>query len=75
VLSEDEVKTLVVEDKWLTTLASDVQAELNRISRALTGRIKELAERYATALPKLTAEVEVLSGKVDAHLKKMGFVW
>ena len=58
-----------------TTLASDVQTELNRISQALTGRIKELAERYATPLPRLSEEVEVLSGKVDAHLKKMGFVW
>ena len=75
VLSEDEVKTLVVEDKWLATLASDVQAELNRISQALTGRIKELAERYATPLPKLTEEVEELSSKVEAHLQKMGFVW
>jgi type I restriction enzyme M protein len=75
VLSEDEVKTLVVKDKWLTTLASDVQAELNRISQALTGRIKQLAERYATPLPKLTAEVEELSSKVEVHLQKMGFVW
>ena len=62
-LSEDEVKTLVVEDKWLTTLASDVQTELNRISQALTGRIKELAERYATPLPKLTEDVEVLAAR------------
>ncbi len=69
------MKTLVVEDKWLATLASDVQTELNRISQALTGRIKELAERYEMPLPKLTEEVEVLSDKVEAHLKKMGFVW
>ncbi len=75
VLSEDEVKTLVVEDKWLTTLASDIQTELNRISQALTGRIKELAERYATPLPTLITETEVLTAKVDAHLKKMGFIW
>jgi type I restriction enzyme M protein len=75
VLSENEVKTLVMVDKWLTTLASDVQTELNRISQALTGRIKELAERYATPLPRLTAEVEELSSKVEAHLQKMGFVW
>jgi type I restriction enzyme M protein len=74
-LSENEVKTLVVEDKWLATLASEVQAELNRVSQALTGRIKELAERYAMPLPRLSEEVEVLSGKVDAHLQKMGFVW
>jgi len=75
VLSTDEVKTLVVEDKWLSTLASDVQTELNRISQTLTGRIKELAERYTTSLPRLSEEVEVLSGKVEAHLQKMGFVW
>jgi len=75
VLSEDEVKTLVVEDKWLTTLASDVQTELNRISQALTRRIKELAERYATPLPKLSEDVEVFSDKVELYLKKMGFVW
>ncbi len=41
-LSEDEVKTLVVDDKWLTALAAAVQTELDRISQALTGRIKEL---------------------------------
>jgi type I restriction enzyme M protein len=75
VLSEDEVKALVVEDKWLTILASNVQSELNRISQALTGRIKELAERYATPLPQLSEEVEILAGKVDAHLKKLGVVW
>ncbi len=56
-------------------LAFDVQAELNRISQALTGRVKQLAERYAMPLPRLSEEVEVLSCKVNAHLKKMGFVW
>ncbi len=75
VLSEDEVKTLVVDDKWMATLASDVQSELNRVSQALTGRIKQLAERYATPLPRIAEEVEVLSSKVEAHLQRMGFVW
>ncbi len=75
ILSEDKVKTLVVEDKWMTTLASDVQTELNHISQALAGRIKELAEHYTTSLPRLSEEVEVLSGKVEAHLQKMGFAW
>src|SRR6266699_276857 len=70
ILSEDKVKTLVVEDKWMTTLASDVQTELNHISQALAGRIKELAEHYTTSLPRLSEEVEVLSGKVEAHLQK-----
>mgnify|MGYP001608212586 CR=1 FL=1 len=74
-LSENEIKTLVVDDKWLATISTDVQTELDRVSQALTGRIKQLAERYATPLPTIAEEVEVLSGKVDEHLKKMGFVW
>jgi type I restriction enzyme M protein len=72
-LSTDEIKTLVVEDKWLTTLAADVQTELDRVSQALTGRIKQLAERYAEPLPQLAADVAALNAKVEAHLQKMGF--
>jgi type I restriction enzyme M protein len=75
VLSEDEVRTLVVDDKWLAALATDVQSELNRVTQRLATRVKELAERYATPLPKLEAEVAVLSSKVDEHLKRMGLVW
>jgi type I restriction enzyme M protein len=74
-LTEDEIKTLVVEDKWLATLAAAVQSELDRVSHSLTARIRQLAERYATPLPKLTAEVATLSARVDGHLKKMGAVW
>jgi len=72
-LTEAEVKTLVVDDKWLAT--ADVQTELDRVSQALTSRIKQLAERYDTPLPQLTQEVESLSATVDKHLQRMGFVW
>ncbi|WP_439862217.1 type I restriction-modification system subunit M [Pseudomonas sp. MBLB4136] len=72
-LSEVELKTLVVDDKWLATLQADVQTELGRVSQALSGRIRQLAERYATPLPALNAEVEALAAKVNAHLTKMGF--
>ncbi len=74
-LTEDEVKTLVVDDKWVKTLAADVQSELDRVSQALTGRVKQLAERYATPLPKLGTELEALSARVGSHLKKMGASW
>ncbi|PWB59815.1 MAG: type I restriction-modification system subunit M, partial [Nitrosomonadales bacterium] len=67
-LSEIEIKTLVVEDKWLAALAASVQGELDRVSQALTGRIRQLAERYATPLPKLAEEVETLTARVDEHL-------
>jgi type I restriction enzyme M protein len=74
-LSEDEIKTLVVDDKWLATLAAAVQGELDRTSQTLTSRVRELAERYATPLPALADEVDTLSAKVEKHLEAMGAVW
>jgi len=71
-LTEAEVKTLVVDDKWLPAIAEGVNKELDRVSQSLTGRIRQLAERYATPLPQLVEEVEELSLKVAEHLKKMG---
>jgi type I restriction enzyme M protein len=74
-LSDVEVKLLVVEDKWLTVLQGDATGELDRVSQALTGRVKLLTERYTTPLSKLAESVEALSAKVEAHLKWMGFAW
>jgi len=54
-------------------LAISVQGELDRVSQTLTGRIKQLAERYAEPLPQLVTDVAALSAKVEAHLNKMGF--
>ena len=71
-LTEDEIKSLVVDDKWLATIAAAVQGELDRVSQTLTGRIRQLAERYASPLPQLTGEVATLAARVDGHLKKMG---
>ena len=74
-LAENEVKTLVVDDKWLATLTAAVQGELDGVSQTLTGRIRQLAERYATPLPRLVEEVDALAARVEGHLKKMGAVW
>ena len=74
-LTVADIQTLVVQDKWLATLTASVQSELDRVSQTLTGRIRQLAERYATPLPALGDEVELMSGRVDEHLKTMGFVW
>jgi type I restriction enzyme M protein len=74
-LSEDEIKTLVVDDKWFAAVGDAVRGELDRVSQTLTGRIRQLAERYATPLPELANEVTSLSARVYEHLKKMGAVW
>ena len=74
-LTEVETKTLVVDDKWIARLSTALKAELDDVSQALAGRIGELAERYATRLPKLTDELETLAACVDKRLKQMGALW
>jgi type I restriction enzyme M protein len=70
-LTEVEIQTLVVDDKWLTTIAAAVQSELDRVSQTLTSRIRLLADRYGTPLPHIMDEVTALTARVDAHLKKI----
>jgi type I restriction enzyme M protein len=74
-LDEAHVKALVVEDKWLAALDADIHGEMDRVSQALTARVKELAERYETPLPEMTKRVTDLEAKVNRHLEKMGFAW
>lgn len=74
-LAIDEIKTVVVERKWMTAMEQSIHTEMDNISHRLTQRIKELADRYETPMPLLTQEVEVLTAKVENHLKQMNFVW
>ena len=72
-LSEAEIKTLVIDHKWMAHLSAAVEGELARVSQTLTGRIRQLAERYATPLAQLSEEVDILAARVEVHLQKMGF--
>jgi type I restriction enzyme M protein len=72
-LTEDEIKTLVVDDKWLAAIDRDVHGEMERISQSLTQRVKELAERYESPLPELSSRISEMEEKVGGHLERMGF--
>ena len=71
-LTEAEVKTLVVEDKWFASVRDAVEGEVQRLTQGLAGRVKELEERYAKPLPELERDVESFGKKVEGHLKRMG---
>jgi type I restriction enzyme M protein len=71
-LNSEQIKQLVVDDKWMVAIDAVIHSEMNRVSQQLTQRITELAESYATPLPQITANVANLSAKVAIHLKNMG---
>jgi type I restriction enzyme M protein len=74
-LTEEEIKTLVVDDKWFAAVEEDVRDEIERVAQTVAGRVKALEERYAEPLPDLVAEVESLTEKVERHLEEMGLSW
>ena len=72
-LTEDQIKTLVIKDKWYASLRVAIEGEVERLTQGLAGRVKELDERYARPLSALEQDVEKFSEKVEVHLKKMDF--
>lgn len=74
-LTIDEIKTVVVEKKWMAAMEQRIHTEMDNISHRLTQRIKELADRYETPLPELTRQLIEAEAKVENHLKQMNFVW
>lgn len=74
-LTEVEVRVLVVDDKWLSTIKATIQTEIDAISQRLTTRIKELGERYDTKLSELEHGLSEVENRVAEHLQKMGLVW
>jgi type I restriction enzyme M protein len=74
-LTVDEVKVLVIDDKWFSELEFRVAEEQDRVSSALTSRVQQLADRYVLPVAALSADCQRLASVVDAHLSRMGFVW
>jgi len=74
-LTLDEIKHLVIDEKWCGTIGDAVEKIYTAISNGLAARILELYERYEETLPSLKEAVNTYESKVEAHLKRMGFVW
>ena len=74
-LTEAQIKTLVVEDKWFASIRDATENEVQRLTQQLAERVKELEKRYARPLPELEREVEAFSVKVEEYLRKMGVEW
>jgi type I restriction enzyme M protein len=74
-LTASDTQSLVVDDKWLAAMDAAIHGDVDRVSQQLTRRVKELADRYESPLPKLAGRVVELEAKVNLHLERMGFAW
>lgn len=72
-LSESDVQTLVLDDKWFGAITSDVRREVESLTDALVRRLEVLGRRYGATVGELEEAVAELSVAVAAHLAAMGF--
>ena len=71
-LTEADVKSLVLDDKWRAAVTRRVAGEAESLTLDLVARIQQLGGRYADTVGDLDAEIEKLEAKVAAHLALMG---
>ncbi len=71
-LTEDEIKSLAMDDKWFASIKAGIGNEVQAVAQRLAGRVRELDDRYAEPLPTLEQNVADFSVQVTGHLKKMG---
>jgi type I restriction enzyme M protein len=72
-LTESEIQSLVVDDKWLSAVESAIHGGIDRVTQRFTRRVRELTDRYETPLPQLVTYVAELESEVNRHLERMGF--
>lgn len=72
-LTEEDIKELLIWKKWLTTIGNGIRDLFSAVSNRLAQRIGVLVDRYAETLPELDAEGAELEKDVSKILEKMGY--
>lgn len=67
-LSDRDVKSLLLTDKWSATIAAGIAAEVESLTFGLVGRILQLGERYAETVEELDVELSTIASRVASHL-------
>ncbi|MCK6517638.1 type I restriction-modification system subunit M [Myxococcota bacterium] len=74
-LTEDEVRDIVVNHRWIPAITEATTQAARRVTQHITDLLTTLHDRYARPLPTIEAEVAALSERVGAHLRRLGVVW
>ena len=73
-LTTQDVKALVLDDKWHATLVRRIATEVEALTLDLVARIEQLGERYASTVGELDCRLQKLDARVSGHLEAMGIV-
>lgn len=71
--TEEEIKLLVVDKKWVATVSSMIHSEMQQVTQQLTSEVIAIAERYEQTLADMDKDLKDYESMVAGHLKEMGF--
>lgn len=72
-LSENDIKELVVDSKWMAYLDKKIHEELGRVSQLIATRVQEIHERYENSFLVLKEQTAHLELRFIQNFKNLGF--
>ncbi|GAA8930397.1 type I restriction-modification system subunit M [Helicobacter pylori] len=73
-LELDEIKDLIIKDKWLNSLKTALENKIVKRANAFISALNEIVSSYSNSLLELDKEVKESESKVLEHLKDLGVV-
>ncbi|MCQ2619134.1 type I restriction-modification system subunit M [Helicobacter pylori] len=73
-LEINEIKDLIIKDKWLKSLKNALENKIQKRTNALTSALNEIISSYSNSLLELDKEVKESESKVLEHLKDLGLM-
>ncbi len=73
-LKLDEIKDLIIQDKWLNSLKNALENKIQKRINAFTSVLNEIISSYSNSLLELDKEVKESESKVLEHLKDLGLM-
>ncbi len=73
-LEINEIKDLIIKDKWLNSLKNALENKIQKRINALTSALNGIISSYSSSLLELDKEVKESESKVLEHLKDLGLM-
>ncbi|MGL2475504.1 type I restriction-modification system subunit M [Helicobacter pylori] len=73
-LEINEIKDLIIKDKWLNSLKNALENKILKRTNAFTSALNEIIQTYSNSLLELDKEVKESESKVLEHLKDLGLM-
>lgn len=74
-LTDDEIKHLLFDCKWMPRLYSDINGEIDRILNDYASRVIMIAKRYEHTLGEIEGKTAKSKEAVRQALERMGYTW